>query len=125
MTTAECSSVDMHPYWYARVIGVFHAHIRFHTERGPSRLARVDFLWVHWFEQDTSYNSGWAARRLPRIRFLPNNDSTAFGFINPADVVRGAHLIPAFAHGLRTALPPSLARPVHPSEDWTYFYVNM
>ncbi len=49
----------------------------------------------------------------------------AFGFISPADVVRAAHLIPTFAQGRSIMLPPSLARPIRPHEDWRFHYINM
>lgn len=117
-----------HPYWYARVLGVFHTHIRHSAPRAlgaSSVITRVDFLWVRWFEIDTTYAHGFAAKRLPRVRFVETPDALAFGFLNPADVVRATHLIPAFAHDHRRNLPPSLARPHHPTEEWHYHYVNM
>jgi hypothetical protein len=59
---------DTHPYWYARIIGVFHAAVQF---RGlPSHPAiepevrNIDFLWVRWFGRDLTHKSGWKAKRL-------------------------------------------------------------
>lgn len=127
----EYATGTTHPYWYARILGVFHTLVRYNTpsESGAhsmSVLNRVDFLWVRWLQRDTTYASGFAAKRLPRVSFVDETcDPSAFGFLNPADVVRGTHLIPAFAHALRAALPPSLARPVRSNEDWKYYYVNM
>ncbi len=124
--TGSSPASDAPPYWYARVLGVFHAHVRYRsTSTQASQLHSIEFLWVRWFEPDATYSSGWAARRLNRVRFLDCGDTEAFGFINPSDVVRAAHLIPAFAHGRSITLPPSLARPIHPQEDWHYHYINM
>jgi hypothetical protein len=117
---------ESHQYWYARVIGIFHADVR-HT--GPSSSSndpmRMDFLWVRWFGRDLSYRAGWEARRLHRVGFVEGRG--AFGFLNPADVIRGVHMIPAFAHGTTSELlGPSIVRqPSDNDEDWLYYYVGM
>lgn len=117
-----------HPYWYARVIGIFHVDIRYNgPEIANQQPKRIDFLWVRWFARHSRSKYGWAARRLPRVGFYPRGDPNAFGFINPDDVIRAVHLIPAFRYGRTTELlPPSIAR--HESdndEDWDWYYVNM
>ena len=71
----------------------------------------MDLLWVRWFGRELGYASGWDTRRLHRLGFIPHDQPDAFGFLDPADVIRGIHLIPAFAHG-------------H-DEEWVYYYVNM
>jgi len=42
---------DAQPYWYARVIGVFHAFVSSSHAGvvGERTLRRMDFLWVRWF----------------------------------------------------------------------------
>lgn len=115
-----------HPYWYARVLGVFHVKVLHvapngHYLSGDRRGRRMDFLWVRWLGIEPGYRSGWKARRLDRVGFVPGAD--AFGFVNPEDVIRGAHLIPAFALGrTKDFLGPSMAR--DPEGDWLNFYVN-
>ncbi|EDR05496.1 uncharacterized protein LACBIDRAFT_329829 [Laccaria bicolor S238N-H82] len=59
----------------------------------------MDFLWVHWFGHDTEYRSGFKACCLPRIRFFDGNEDRAFGFLDPNDIIRAAHLMPAFSQG--------------------------
>ncbi|KAI5896073.1 uncharacterized protein SCHCODRAFT_02492911 [Schizophyllum commune H4-8] len=120
---------DDHPFWYARVLGIFHVNIidRFSSSR---EAVAIPILWVRWYNFDKAYRSGWAERRLHRIGFVPGDGPDAFNFINPADIVRASHLIPAFALGLtRELLPPSsLARPgCDDTEDADYarYYVNM
>jgi len=117
-----------HPYWYARIIGIFHVDVR-HT--GPDSRSMdtqsMEFLWVRWFGYDIHHCAGWATRRLHRVGFIPSDDVGAFGFLDPKDVIRGVHLIPAFAHG-RTdeLLPLSIARqPKDHDRDWVYYYVMM
>ncbi len=98
---------DDFPFAYARVIGVFHAEFRYTgPESKSSRWECADFLWVHWFALDPSTDTpgGFRHRRLPRITFL--NPSTqadedgypAFGFVDPACVLRGAYIIPEWHH---------------------------
>ena len=60
--------------------------------------------------------------RLDRVGFDEGSD--AFGFVDPAIVIRAAHLIPAFAHGRdRQGLRESIAQN-DKAGDWSYYYVN-
>lgn len=75
---------------------------------------------------------GLGAKCLPRVSFVSHDKPDAFGFISPADVIRSAHIIPAFVHGRTSTLlaSPSLARANGKNEeeednDWTSAYVNM
>ena len=119
-------------YWYARVIGVFHANVwTDHPAIQDGRNARrMDFLWVRWFGDEPSYRSGFRRARLPKIGFVESTDDFAFSFVDPANVIRGCHLIPAFNAGRSADLLPhsrSMARRLNPEDvdDWLNFYVNM
>lgn len=108
-----------HPFWYARVLMIFTAQIR--TPDAPHGV-EMRFLWVRWFGRDPAVSGGWKTQRLDRIGYLADAD-TQFGFLDPEDVVRAAHLIPAFAHGRTTRLlRQSSFR--NPDGDWKYYYVN-
>ena len=118
-----------HPYWYAHVLGVFHARV-LHT--GPLATNRsiqhMEFLWVRWFGVDPGHRYGHKAARLPKIGFVPESDPLAFGFLDPSLVLRGCHLIPAFNDGRTSDLltaPLTAARPPDEVDDWVAFYVNM
>jgi len=121
---------EPHPYWYARVIGIFHVNV-FH--KGPNSTSpdkkRVDFLWIRWFGRDLNYRAGWKARRLHRVGFLDAERPGAFGFLDPAVVIRGVHMIPSYAHGTTEEYlspPRSVARlPLDEVSDWQYYYVGM
>ncbi|KAF8148263.1 hypothetical protein B0H34DRAFT_668897, partial [Crassisporium funariophilum] len=121
---------ESHPYWYARVIGIFHVDI-IHT--GPHSISpnkqRVDFLWIRWFGRDLTYAAGWKAQRLHRVGFLDAEQSGAFGFLDPAVVLRGVHMMPGFACGTTNEYlhpPRSVARmPLNEVTDWQYYYVGM
>ncbi|KIJ61923.1 hypothetical protein HYDPIDRAFT_30990 [Hydnomerulius pinastri MD-312] len=52
------------------------------------------------------------------------NDQDAFDFIDPADILRGCHLIPAFAKGRSHPDHTALSPIAKDSDDWKYYYVN-
>jgi hypothetical protein len=111
-----------HPFWYARVLGIFHADIYFDQATKPKR---VDFLFVRWFGSDPEWEGGPAGRRLDRIGFVPENDpSGAFGFLNPARVIRACHLIPAFSLGKTTTLLGRSKFRDAEGLDWVNYYVS-
>ena len=120
------------PYWYARVIGVYHANVwTEHPAIQDGRKARrMDFLWVRWFGDEPGYRSGFCRARLPKIGFVESTDDFAFSFVDPANVIHGCHLIPAFHAGQSADLLPhshSIARCLNPEDidDWLNFYVNI
>ncbi|CAA7270388.1 unnamed protein product [Cyclocybe aegerita] len=100
------------------------------TVPGGSQIRRMDFLWVRWFGDECNYHYGSKQARLPLVGFVPSTIDGAFGFLDPTHVIRGCHLIPAYAHGRSQDLLPvrtSDARCLMPDEedDWTNFYVNL
>jgi hypothetical protein len=124
---------DAHPFWYARVIKIFHIIVR-HCPSAPqteqyaqTEPQRMDVLWVRWFGLDADARGGWSKKRLHGISFIPCDEPGAFGFLDPGQVIRGVHLIPNFSRDRTDSrLPPSIARPAADgNEDWDSFYVNM
>jgi hypothetical protein len=120
------NSAMPHPYWYGRIVGIFHAQVRHIGPRSKStEIQRIDFLWVRWFGRDMDYHAGWKRKRLHRLGFM--SDDGAFGFLDPNQIIRGVHLIPGFALG-RTSmyLGPSIARQDSENDkDWYRYYINM
>ncbi len=117
-----------HHYWYARVVGVFHAKVKsFGPGSSSSESQKLDFLWVRWFGRDLSALGGFGKRMLHRIGFADSEQPGAFGFLDPGLVIRLVHLIPAFHYGRMTAkLGPSILRqPQDLDKDWDLYYVNM
>jgi len=122
---------DGHPYWYARVLEIFHASV---LHVGPQSKSlqpqQMEFMLVRWFGRDMTKLGGWKSQRLHRIGFI-SADSTPFGFMDPTRIVRAVHLIPAFAHLETTDLlgPSQIARPYvvdgEDHSDWCYYYVAM
>lgn len=99
--------------------------------RGPASASpdpvRTDVLFVQRFGLSSDVHGGRAAKRLHSASFIPDDDPSAFGFLDPGLVVRGCHLIPDFVRG-RTSwrLALSIARrPEESNEDWDAYFVNM
>ena len=73
-----------HPYWYARLIRIFHVNVEYRNHPGSrySKPTRADVLFVRWFRRDGDFQSGFRAKRLPRIEFVDKESiSDAFGFL--------------------------------------------
>jgi hypothetical protein len=121
----DYSSEELSDFTYARVIGIYHVVVQL---AGELRNRAFDFLHVRWFVRDTTATRRW---RLPRIRFLDTSDPqdcrSAFGFVDPAEVIRSVHILPAFHHGSATLLHvPSLARPGEEDlAEYKLHYVGM
>ncbi|KAF7422998.1 hypothetical protein PC9H_011162 [Pleurotus ostreatus] len=88
---------DQHPLWYGRLVQIFHATVHHPRLHEPQQ---VDFLWVRWFGRDLEYQAGFSKRRLHRIGFVALDDDAAFTFVNPADIIRAVHILPAFHYGV-------------------------
>ena len=124
---------NVHPFWYARVVKIFHVFVYHHRsaslmEHTSMEPQRMDVLWVRWFGLDADVQGGLSKKRLHGISFIPwDEPSEAFGFLDPAQVIRGVHLIPNFPQGkTRLRLPPSIVRPSNDGdEDWESFYINL
>jgi hypothetical protein len=76
-----------HPYWYARVLGIYHVRV-LHTGEfsKSSQLQTMQFLHVRWFGHHVKHRSGWKSRHLHRVSFI-DGDSEPFGFVDPAHVI--------------------------------------
>ncbi|KAK7679639.1 hypothetical protein QCA50_017351 [Cerrena zonata] len=119
-----CTSEDGHPFVYAHVLGIYHAEV-IHTIPGqPATAHTMEFLFVRWYQRDTTFPAGFKQRRLHRVAFRPPQDVDSYGFLDPDDVIRGAHIIPAFAHG---ELAPSLERRSQHFQfpKWNFYYINL
>ena len=119
------SQGDVHPYEYSRILGILRVKV-LHPSLG-TKTQEVDILWVRFYKFDQKYRGGWKARRYYQIHFANSAKGDAFGFLNPQDVLRAAHLLPGFQCGRTQALlPTSLARwKSEDDEDWIYYHVNM
>ena len=122
MLLAPCDSA--HPFLYAHVIGIFHANIIYTGSGSKDYLPRcLEILWVHWFKV-VDVPAGWEHAALDSLRFVPMSQDDAYRFVDPANVLRGCHLIPAFASGRMHPDSVSVLQDARDGADWKYYYVN-
>jgi hypothetical protein len=122
--------LNVHPFWYAKVLGIFHADVfTINGPAGSSSVKRMEFLWVRWYGAQEGFSGSQQHAQMPMIGFVPSSDDFAFGFLDPAHIIRGCHLIPAFHYGRSNDLLPfagqTLARDPGETDDWLNFYANM
>lgn len=131
MVRSPETTAGVHPYWYAQVLGIFHAqvlHIDPRQGLQSSQPQHMEFLWVRWLGTEPNYRSGPRHAKLPKVGFVPEDDDMAFGFLDPSVILRACHLIPNFARGKTQNLlhfPNSIGRRAGFDEDWVNYYVNM
>lgn len=124
----DVTDEDPHPFWYARVIGIYHVDVLHTCTPGAQPVPqRMDFLWVRWFGRDLTEETGFQAQRLHHIGFIDSSEDGAFGFLDPKEVIRAVHLIQDEEYGqTEDLLPQSLVRqPSTSKSDWMYYHVNM
>jgi hypothetical protein len=69
---------------------------------------RMEILWVRWFGVEPGqYRHGFHLAHLPKISFVESSDEYAFTFLDPKQVIRGAHIIPVFSEGCTSTLLPA------------------
>ncbi|GJE97212.1 hypothetical protein PsYK624_134250 [Phanerochaete sordida] len=112
-------------FWYARVLGVYHAFVKYN---GPgqhhSEREAVCFLWVRWYETINPESFGWENSELERLSFPPVQGENSFGFINPADVVRAAHIIPSFSDGKKHPDGGGSSLRAGDADEWRAYFVG-
>ena len=121
----EENAIPVHPFLYARVLGIFHANVVY---AGPGVLdytpRRLEFLWVRWFQYSESHPVSWKDCRLDCVKFPPIASNDSFGFVDPRDVLRGCHIMQRFARGKVHADGKGLSRCAADSNDWRYYYIG-
>ena len=118
-------SPGSHHFLYARVLGAYHANVIY---TGPGvrdhEARRFNFLWVRWFEVIDPTSSGWSNSTLDLVRFPPMQHSDSFGFVDPREVLRGCHILPAFAKGKRHTNGVGVSRCAKDRNDYNAYYVG-
>lgn len=116
---------DLHPFLYASVLGAYHANVIYTGPGMQDYKARLfNFLWVRWYEV---VDTGILERdnsTLDSVRFPPMHEDNSFGFVDPDDVLRGCHILPAFAKGKREEIRVNVSRCVKDTKDYLLYYVG-
>jgi hypothetical protein len=119
-------TMPTHPYWYAHVLGIYHIESWLNGEQ-PVKQHLLEVLWVKWLAPLWNHKSGTKHARLPKVAFVDESDADAFGFLDPGQVIQGAHLIPAFISGCGVSslrYGKSFARPEGEVDDWEVYCVS-
>jgi hypothetical protein len=127
LLSAEDNDAPIHQYAYARVLGIYHVNVVYAGSGATGyRAQRMEFLWVRWFANiaDEPVQRSWVGRQLDCLEFLPVNQENAFGFVDPASVLRGGHLMPRFAAGRQHVGGKGISVCARDSEDWCQYYVG-
>jgi hypothetical protein len=123
--SADDDSGSSHPFLYARVLGIYHVNVIYTGEGSLDYAARrVEFLWVRWFKYDDNRSMDWSDLTIDRIRFFAMAHEGAFGFVDPKDVLRACHIVPAFARGKAHPDGIGLSKLAQDAEDWSRYHVN-
>jgi len=113
-----------HPFLYAKVLGIFHTNITYHGEGNRDcHLWRIEFVWVRWYELDKVRS--WKPQQLNRVCFPSVLDENSFGFIDPADILRGCHIVSIFNMGKALSEgTPGHSGHAQDVDDWKLYYMN-
>ncbi|KAF7307251.1 hypothetical protein MIND_00518800 [Mycena indigotica] len=118
-----------HPYWYCKIIGIFHARAYRSLSTGTTPPVSMEIMWVRWMGVVPECPGDLEAAQLPQVGFVPEDDPYAFGFLDPAHIIRASHLIPRFAGGrtndLLSTRKPTAARSFDETDDWKSYYVDI
>ncbi|KAJ3538377.1 hypothetical protein NMY22_g5192 [Coprinellus aureogranulatus] len=125
--SSATGTTDEEGYIYGRVLGIFHANVIY---RGAGALdyrrRRFDFLWVRWFMPIAAYP--WSSKRLDRVKLAPVAEAGSCDFIDPANILRAAHIIPRFAmgrlHSDEDVKRSIFSKAAQDGGDWKEYYVN-
>ncbi|KAI0029051.1 hypothetical protein K488DRAFT_57250 [Vararia minispora EC-137] len=123
MMHSERNAPGEHPFRYARVHGIYHANVFL---PGKAQAQRIDFLFVRWFAIDRTWKGGPLTKRLDRISYVNEESGSAFGFLDPGEIVRACHLLPVFATGKSwnfLSMKSSL-QDFTDGSDWKHYYVS-
>jgi len=116
-------ATSAHQFLYARVLGLYHVNVVY---TGPGMLdytpRKFYFLWVRWFDY-VGRTVRWRDQRLDSLGFPPISSHHAFDFVDPRDVLRGCHIVPAFQDGRVHSDGIGLSRCAADSQDWRHYYV--
>lgn len=111
------------PYLYGCVLGIYHVNAIYVGPRLSDYNSRqLKFLWVRWYFNTEPLHE-WDTLKLDSVRFTPVNDENAFGFVDPSDVLRSCHIVPAFSSKKVHSDGIGLSRLAKDSDDWRRYYI--
>lgn len=125
LASRDDSPLPYHQYRYARVLGIYHINLIYGGN--AQRSYRMEFLWVRWFQVINSnrpVQSGWSKCHLDNLKFCRIDSDAAFGFVDPAEVLRAAHIVPRFSLRQRCSDANPSSEITSYDKDWNQYIVN-
>ena len=114
-----------HPFIYARVLGIYHVNVAYAGMGMHDYVTRrLDFVWVRWYDYVGTESLHWSDRRLDSVRFPPMASEHAFGFLDPRDILRGCHVVPAFVDGKLHCDSISMSQFAQDVHDFKRYCIN-
>ncbi|KAG2345692.1 hypothetical protein BDR05DRAFT_974997 [Suillus weaverae] len=107
-------------YRYAKVIGIHHINVVRAANVYESH--RIEFLFVHWYEPVQTHT--WSTCTLGRVHFWPLESQDAFSFVDPTNVLRACHIIPAFSQGQHNPDECGISTLAGDKHNWHKYYIN-
>lgn len=133
---------NRHRFLYGRVLGIFHVNVVYNGPGAPdNEPRRFDVLWIRWYDLLEAEETNKAVRRsaragprpteklitppsLDRLSFRPWDTEDAIDFLDPAQVIRGCHIIPAFSAGKSFSNGVGTSKLARDSDDWNLYYIS-
>lgn len=113
-----------HRFVYGKVLGIYHVNIimigRGMVDYTPLQM---EFLWMRWYKPIDQVFT-WNTSTLDRVKFPPLADEHPLDFLDPADVIRGCHIIPSFTSKKKHSRGPGVSACAGDKDDWRDYYVN-
>jgi hypothetical protein len=116
-STAGTALGDEGHYVYARVLGIYHVNVVYN---GPGssdmKTRRFDVLWVRWYDSSKAPQNKFSLQTVS----LPTVSTAleSIDFLDPADVLRAAYIMPRFMKGKKHNTEDMAFAPTEPdSED--------
>ena len=129
MVLSHKDDPQAHPYWYTRVLGIFHLRVLYLNPSAMNcSVQHMEVLWIQWFGLVPGHQFGSKMAQLPKIGFIPDMDLLVFGFLDPSLVIHATHLIPAFNDGCTAeflATSPTGGWLPDETDNWAAFFVSM
>jgi hypothetical protein len=113
-----------HRYLYGKVLGIYHVNV-IYIGKGMIDYTplRMEFLWIRWYEP-INQRSTWETSSLDRLTFPPLLHEHSFDFLDPADVLRGCHIIPRFSSCVKHVDGLGMSVNAGDKDDWCQYFVN-
>ena len=124
----DATRQSTHPYRYCKTLAVYHANVSFAGQLPTGvpveqpTFHRLEFAWVHWYEHHEP-ETKFSLDRVSLCLLDFDQPSDPLGFVNPAEVLRAAHLIPRFSQGKSQEIDFN-SRLITNQETWEAYYVN-